>query len=250
MKQQRTLIYSIKFIIIVLFSLNLTAQNNTQTKDTLVFKQRYGLRFGVDLGKIGRTVIDNDYTGFEINADYRLTKRLFIAGELGNEERTVDDDALNFTSTGTYFKAGVDYNLYQNWLDMENLIFSGFRLGVSSFSHTLNSFDVTDVNNQFFDQQINIEDGREFDGLSSIWGELILGIKAELLKNLFMGLNVQLKFLVSDDQPNNFENLFIPGFNRTFDSGSFGFGFGYNIQYLIPFYKKDKIVVEESAEGN
>ena len=250
MKQQRTLIYSIKFIIIVLFSLNLTAQNNTQTKDTLVFKQRYGLRFGVDLGKIGRTVIDNDYTGFEINADYRLTKRLFIAGELGNEERTVDDDALNFTSTGTHFKAGVDYNLYQNWLDMENLIFSGFRIGVSSFSHTLNSFDVTDVNNQFFDQQINIEDGREFDGLSSIWGELILGIKAELLKNLFMGLNVQLKFLVSDDQPNNFENLFIPGFNRTFDSGSFGFGFGYNIQYLIPFYKKDKIVVEEPAEGN
>ena len=133
---------------------------------------------------------------------------------------------------------------------MENLIFSGFRLGVSSFSHTLNSFDVTDVNNQFFDQQINIEDGREFDGLSSIWGELILGIKAELLKNLFMGLNVQLKFLVSDDQPDNFENLFIPGFNRTFDSGSFGFGFGYNIQYLIPFYKKDKIVIEEPAEDN
>lgn len=250
MKQQHTLIFSIKLILIMLFTSSITAQNDTETKDTLVIKQRYGLRIGADFGKIGRTLIDENYTGFEINADYRLTKRLFIAGEIGNEERTLDDETLNFTSEGSYFKAGIDYNLYQNWLDMENLIYTGFRVGASTFSHTLNRFDVTNVNNQFFDEQVSIEDGREFDGLSAIWGEIILGVKAEVLTNLFMGFNIQLKVLVSDDQPDNFENLFIPGFNRTYDNSSFGFGFGYNIQYLIPFYKKNKVLVEETSEDN
>ena len=37
---------------------------------------------------------------------------------------------------------------------------------------------------------------------------------------------------------NNFETIYIPGFGRTYDSGRFGMGFGYNISYLIPLYKK------------
>jgi hypothetical protein len=248
MKQQHTLIFSIKLIIIVLFASSITAQNDTATKDTLIIKQPYGLRLGADIGKIGRSLIDKDYSGFEINGDYRLTKRLFIAGEIGNEERTLDNEVLNSTTKGSYFKAGIDYNLYRNWLDMENLIYSGFRVGASTFSHNINSFDITNVNNQFFDEQVNVQDGREFDGLSAIWTELILGVKAEVLNNLYMGFNIQFKVLISEDEPDNFKNLFIPGFNRTFDSGSFGFGFGYNVQYLIPIFKKDKIVVEETSD--
>ncbi len=35
-----------------------------------------------------------------------------------------------------------------------------------------------------------------------------------------------------------FDNLYIPGFNRTYDFSEFGAGFGYGISYLIPIYKK------------
>ena len=45
---------------------------------------------------------------------------------------------------------------------------------------------------------------------------------------------------VFETEPENFENLYIPGFGRTFDSGNFGVGFGYNVSYLIPLYKKTK----------
>jgi len=48
----------------------------------------------------------------------------------------------NFTTKGTYFKAGFDYNLYENWLDMENMVYIGARYGVSSFSQTLNSYTI------------------------------------------------------------------------------------------------------------
>ncbi|SHH48905.1 DUF6048 family protein [Winogradskyella jejuensis] len=251
--------YFIKSLIVLLVcSSSVLAQTeDTETAtDTTAIQQKYGLRLGADISKLVRSAIDDDYQGFEINGDYRLTQRLYIAGELGNEQRTLSNDFLNSTAKGSYFKAGVDYNLYRNWLDMENMIYSGFRVGVSSFSQTLNSYTIYDVNNQYFGQQFEVTNPEEFDGLSAIWGEIILGIKAEVLNNLFMGLNLQLKFLVSETSPDNFENLYIPGFNRTYDSGIVGAGFGYNISYLIPIYKKDKVIkrdeddAEEETEEN
>jgi hypothetical protein len=231
----------------MLFSTATLAQEKSKetSKDTTVFKQKYGLRLGADFSKLVRTVIDDNYSGFEIMADYRLTQRLYLAGELGNEQRTLDKDNLNATSSGSYFKAGIDYNLYTNWLDMENMIYSGFRVGASTFSQTLNEFNVFDVNNQYFGNPVTITEPRAYNGLSAVWAELIFGVKAEVLNNLYIGLNVQMKFLVTETSPDNFENLYIPGFNRTYDSGIIGAGFGYNISYLIPIFKKNKLVIEE-----
>jgi hypothetical protein len=55
-----------------------------------------------------------------------------------------------------------------------------------------------------------------------------------------MGFNLQIKGRLFETQPDNFENIFIPGIGRTYDSGKFGVGFGYNISYLIPLYKKSR----------
>ena len=249
MKTPYISIFYIK-IFILFFSLNLFAfgqEDATESKsDTLVFKQKYGLRLGADISKLVRTAIDDDYSGFELRADYRLTKKIYVAGELGFEEKTTDTDAINLTAEGSYFKAGLDYNFYQNWLDMENMIFSGIRVGASTFSQTRNSFSVYNVNNQYWNNQVTVIDGEKFDGLTALWLELIAGIRAEIFNNFFMGANVQLKFLINETSSDDFENLFIPGFNRTYDSGRIGAGFTYTISYLIPIFKKDKIVVQES----
>ncbi|WP_299113863.1 DUF6048 family protein [uncultured Winogradskyella sp.] len=247
MKTQYMFASSIRVIVVMLLLSTMAfAQEEKKTvKDTLVYKQKYGLRLGADLSKIARTFLDDNYTGFEIMGDYRLTKKIYLAGEIGNEERTIDNDVLNNTTKGSYFKGGIDLNFYKNWLDMENMIYVGFRVGASTFSQTLNSYDIYNVNNQYWNQQFSVEEGTEFDGLTAIWGEILIGIKAELFNNLFAGINTQLKFLVSETAPNNFENLYIPGFNRTYDSGSFGVGFGFNVSYLVPIFKKDKVVVQE-----
>ncbi len=250
MNQRHTFIFFISILTLSMFTTTLYAQNDSIVKDSIVYKQKYGLRIGGDLSKIVRTAIDDDYTGFEINADYRLTKRIYLAGELGTEERTLSEDAINVTAKGSYFKAGIDYNLYRNWLNMENMIFAGLRIGASTFSQKLNSYSIYNVNNQYWDEQVVIESGEETDGLTALWTELMFGIKAEVFNNLYVGLNVQLKIRISDDQPNGFENLYIPGFNRTYDSGRFGAGFGYNISYLIPIFKKDKIVPKVTEEDN
>jgi hypothetical protein len=241
MKMTSMLRYFIYSLICYLsLCMNLHAQEeDTQTPDSLVVKQKYGLRVGVDASKLARTFLETDYSGFELNADYRIAYKLYVAADLGIEERTSSTDYLNSTANGSYLKVGVDYNMYTNWAGMENMVYSGLRFGLSNFNQTLNSYTIYDTNNPTWGQTEVLE-GKEFTGLSAAWLELVFGFKAEVFNNLFVGLNIQIKGRLSETQTDNFENIYIPGFGRTFDSGNFGVGFGYNISYLIPLLKKAK----------
>ena len=227
---------------VLLLVTSVQAQNDSiisTVNDSLKIKLKYGLRVGGDAGKLIRSFTDDTYTGFEVNADYRIKKALYIAGELGIEEKNTTNDYLNVTTNGSYLKAGVDYNLYKNWLDMDNMIYSGFRVGASAFSQNINSFTTYNTD-QYWGEQFSSTESQKFNDLTAVWVEFIFGIKVELFNNLYLGLNAQLKGLVSEKVPTNFENIYIPGFNKTYDSSSIGVGYGYTISYLIPLYKKDK----------
>ncbi|RAJ16337.1 DUF6048 family protein [Olleya aquimaris] len=241
MKPLRT----ISFIISLFWccNYNVHAQDTEVSNDTL--KLRYGLRVGADVSKLIRTALDDEYSGFELNADYRLTKNWFIAGEIGTEEKTSTNEFLSVTASGSYFKAGFDYNMYDNWYGMDNMIFAGFRLGASTFSQTRNNYTVYNTN-QYWQPQFSSTESTKASGLSALWFELMLGIKAEIIHNVYIGVNAQLKGMITQDQPVNFENLYVPGFYKTFDSGRIGVGYGYNISYLIPIFKKKTVKEEDS----
>jgi hypothetical protein len=236
-------------IALVLLSFSGNAQETkTATKDSVAPKtERYGLRVGVDLFKLTRSFYEKDYRGIELVGDYRLTRKHYLAVELGNENKTVDDDQVNFTTKGSYLKVGFDYNSYQNWLDMENIISVGLRYGVSSFSQRLNSYEIYNPN-QYFGENPVVIAGDEYSGLSAQWIEVVAGMKAEVFNNVFVGFSFRLNRLVNQKQPNNFDNLYIPGFNRTYN-GDFGVGFNYTVSYFIPIYKatvKAKAKAEKS----
>ena len=236
-------------IALVLLSFSGNAQEaKTATKDSVVPKtERYGLRVGVDLFKLTRSFYEKDYRGIELVGDYRLTRKHYLAVELGNENKTVDDDQVNFTTKGSYLKVGFDFNSYQNWLDMENIISVGLRYGVSSFSQRLNSYEIYNPN-QYFGENPVVIAGNEYSGLSAQWIEVVAGMKAEVFNNVFVGFSFRLNRLVNQKLPSNFDNLYIPGFNRTYN-GDFGVGFNYTVSYFIPIYKatvKAKAKAEKS----
>lgn len=243
MKQQHILMYRISTLIcFLLLCLSVSSQNDSiisTANDSTKIKLKYGLRVGGDIGKLARSFLDDDYSGFEIMADYRLKEKLYVAGELGFEEKKTINEYLNITSKGSYLKGGIDYNMYQNWLNMDNMIYAGFRVGASSFSHDLNSFTVYSID-QYWAPHLISSNTQEINGLTAFWAEIILGMKAELFNNFYIGLNVQLKVLVTETIPNNFENVYIPGFGKTYDSSSIGAGYSYFLSYRIPLYKKDK----------
>lgn len=230
----------LKYIFSLIFMLLFSGNGTAQEKDTLKIPQRYGLRMGIDAHRLTKSLYNNYYKGLELVGDYRITKKFYAAGELGNEEKTTADDNLNYTTKGSYFKLGFDFNAYENWLDMENMIFIGMRAGVGSFNHKLNSFTIYQPGN-YYGVNTNTS-GQEFNGLSASWLEVVSGLKAGVLNNLYIGFSLRLNYLISNNEPEGFANLYIPGFNKTYENSKFGAGFNYSISYFIPFYKsKGKI---------
>ncbi len=221
-------------------SSNLATEKTVE--ETPIKTDRYGLRVGVDLYRLTRAFYDKNYKGIEFAGDYRLTKKYFLAAEIGNENKTTDDDRVNFTTKGSYLKAGFDYNAYENWLDMENIISIGMRLGFSTFNQELNTYRIYNSNHYFGDIPPLVS-GEKFSNLSASWIEVVAGLKVKVINNIFAGFSLRLNRFVSNKKPNNFDNLYIPGFNRTYD-GDFGVGFNYTITYFIPIYKK-KVVPKE-----
>ena len=228
------------FSIILIISVSLTAlsQDKKQKSDTIQIPQRYGLRLGLDLHRITKSFYDKNYRGLEIVGDYRLTKKIYVACELGNEEKTKQDDQLNYSTKGTYFKVGFDFNAYENWLDMENMIYIGLRAGFSSFSQTLNTYNIYEPKS--FYGVSTMDSGQKWNGLSASWIEVVSGLKAEVFNNVYIGFSVRLNYLLSNKEPEGFANLHIPGFNKTYENSKFGAGFNYTVSYFIPLYKSKK----------
>ncbi|APS39945.1 MULTISPECIES: DUF6048 family protein [Salegentibacter] len=229
--------FSILFLFLAapLLSQETTVQEKA-IEDSLANREKFGLRVGADISKLLKTAFQDDYSGFEILGDYRVYKDYYAAAELGNESIGYAEDNISITSRGSYVKIGADYNAYENWTGMENIIFVGARYGFSTFTQDVEEYQIY-TTNPFFEPDIRSET-IEYSGLTANWIELIAGIKVEVLNNLFLSVNVQLKRRLFQSTPDNFDNLAIPGFNRTYDDSNIGVGYGYTISYLIPFYKK------------
>lgn len=207
-----------------------------EAEDSLIVREKYGLRLGIDISKPIRSLIEEDYQGLQITGDYRIYRNYYLAGELGNEENVISEANVTASAKGSYIKLGANYNAYHNWAGMQNMIYAGLRYGFATFSSELQQYSIY-TTDTYFEPDIRLEQ-REFSNLTASWAELQLGIKVEVLKNVFLGTHVELKRIVTQTRPTNFDNLYIPGFNRTFDGSYYGVGYGYSISYLIPFYKK------------
>ena len=85
---------------------------------------------------------------------------------------------------------GANFNAYENWLDMNNEIYVGFRIWFGAFDQTLNSY-TPNVSSTYFPS--NLLEQPDYKGLNAHWSEIILGIKVETFKNLFLSASVSYK---------------------------------------------------------
>lgn len=223
------------FVLVDGFSQSKKTTTSEPIKDTIIYKSSYGIRLGIDISKPILASISSSYSGFEIVVDYRISKRFFVAAEIGYEDNTSNEDYTNSTAKGSYARLGFNYNAYENWLDMNNEIFVGYRYGFSLFDQTLNSYK-PNVNSTYFPAN-SINTLATSPNLNAHWSEFIFGLKVETFKNLFLSASMSYKVLMSSKQPDNFKTLYAPGFNTIFESST-GFGFNYTVSYLIPFKKK------------
>ena len=234
MKKKHILAFTISFL---LFFLNGISQNSKQQdsiKDTIIVKKIYGLRVGLDLSNPIRTLINKERKALEITADYRVKPNLFAALELGYLDQFTQETKYDFQTKGQYIKLGANYNVYKNWLDMDNEIYLGLRYGYSPFSQSVSNIIIDSENTL---PPITLQETTTFSNLNAGWLEFLVGIKAEVYKNVYLGFQFSGNKLLHQTKPENFQNLYIPGFNRVFLNNT-GFGFNYTIAYRFPLYSR------------
>ena len=203
--------------------------------DTIFVKNKYGIRAGIDLSKQIR-MLTEEYSGLSLYGDIKIKERLFIVAELGNDQKTIETENINSKLSGSYIKTGFNYNLYNNLPGLNNEIYVGLRYSQSLFKNELIDYSIYNKDRFWNDQRIL--EYKEFDNLKSSWIEFVVGFNSEIKNNLFMGLSLRLNRMLKQDIPENFTNLFIPGFNKVTENNNFGTGITYSVIYQIPIIKK------------
>ena len=220
----------------------LIGQTESNSNDTLIKKDKLleinKIRLGFDLLKPILSSSEGANLNYEIVGDLQLTENIYLASEYGLVDKVIEDENINFNSSGSFLRIGFDYNMFENWIGMDNSIYVGLRYGTSSFSSKILDYNVRNKDSYFSNLVTNEFQTIEYSNLSGNWIELLLGIKVETFKNVYLGLSLRLNKLLSDKKPDNFGNLFIPGFNKVTDENTFGSGFNYTLTYSIPLKKR------------
>jgi len=236
----------IYIFIFSLFSINFIVGQEIVNKDSdsLTVKKNLinvdKLSIGIDLYKPIYSNINNDDLSYEILASLRIFENFSIASEIGSLDKYIEDENVNFTSTGEYIKFGFDYNLFNNWTGMDNSIYLGMRFATSSFDNKIENYIIRSPDAYWSNNVTSNFETINHSNQNANWIEFLVGIKVETIKNFYLGISLRLNRLLSNTTPNNFSNLYIPGFNKVTDDNSWGSGFNYTLTYSLPlsFNKK------------
>ena len=239
MKKKQIFIFIISIIIPIQ---TVFSQVENQLTDSLINKNKIlninKIRFGFDIFKPIKSTSDGDNLNYEIVGDLQITENLYLAGEYGLIDRLIEDENINFNSNGSFLRFGFDYNMFKNWVGMDNAIFLGLRYGSSNFSNKIESYNVRNSDAYFSNFVDNNYQTIDHSNLTGNWLEIVAGVKVETCNNVYLGFSLRLNKLLSTKRPDNFDNLFIPGFNKVTDDNTWGSGFNYTLTYSIPLRKK------------
>jgi hypothetical protein len=102
------------------------------------------------------------------------------------------------------------------------------RYGFSSFEYDVQAPTLVDPN--WNHTQVSVD----YTGVKSKvgWLEAVVGLKANVYQNFYLGLNVRYRSRLSMTKNENSEPYYIPGYGR---GKSSSFGITYNIIYQLPF---------------
>ena len=182
-----------------------------------------GVRFGTDLICLAKIPLSDQFDGWEVSADVDLYK-YYLTFEYGSWEKAKASASQSYSNSGRYFRIGGDVNLLLKDPD-RNMFFVGLRYGRSSFDERL-TYNLTDA---VFGNSVQAKSNT---GMVSGWGELTMGLRVKLWKELWMGYTARLKLAPSIDKSGGFIVYDIPGYGlaskRTY------WGFNYQLYWRIP----------------
>lgn len=205
--------------------------------------EKYGFRIGAVISDIPQHYLNPYRTDLEVQTDLRVDSDWYAAADVGWNKTHLDNPGIfQYNSSGYFLRVGADYNLLKMSYPQEaNMIYAGFRYGIARMRRSIPLYQISDP------YWGNVKSSFPPKTLLPMWGELILGLKVEVLDNFFMGWSLHTRILVTQNVDKEVRPYLIPGFGKA--TGNAVFDFNYTISYRIPmFHPKPKPPKKEQEE--
>jgi len=201
-----------------------------QTEETEKQPFYQGVMVGVDVFGFLNQVLGSDARSTEVSIEANLQNRFFPVVELGygSIDTTDDETKIHFKTSAPYFRLGLNYNVFYRKPHLPGYLTAGLRYGFSSFNYDVQAPDMTDPNWGHTQIPVNYTGVKSNTG----WLEAVLGLRANVYKNFYLGFSVRYRARLHMTQNENSEPYYIPGFGRAKPTN---FGITYNMIYKLPF---------------
>ncbi|MBO7267656.1 MAG: hypothetical protein J6V12_07830 [Bacteroidaceae bacterium] len=213
------------FIALMISVGSLSAQVKTQTSQQKTFQGIY--LSGDVFGYIYPLFVKDKYYSTEASITVNLKNRFFPIAEVGYGYTDMVSQLyeIGYRTSAPYYRIGMDYNVqYKN--GRPNYIYLGGRMGYTTFSYDVDAPPLKDpvwggeTPIQFTDMLCR-----------AIWIEAVGGVRAEIVKNLYMGWSLRYKYPLHKAPIANGGPWYIPGFGAG-DKATLG------ATYTISYYFK------------
>ena len=189
-----------------------------------------GIYVGVDVFGFLNQVLGSDAKTTEASVEVNLMNRFFPVVELGygSMDTTDDETDIRFKTKAPFFRIGANYNVFYKKPYLPGHFLVGLRYGFSSFSYDVSAPPLTDP----IWGKPSIPFSYQGVKSNASWLELAIGLRANIYKNLYMGLSLRYRSKISIKKNENSDPYYIPGYGK--NKGS-NIGILYNITYQLPF---------------
>ena len=219
---------SIFSLLLLLLSLNVLAQQDSVDSEgtSAIRPDHHQLRLGLDISKpMLRAFIGNRHS-LEFTADYNLPKDIYLVAEGGFGGSDIDYTDLQYTSSNTFFRLGIDKSMLQRLFPSDwDLLFVGLRYGVAFIQRSEARFQTSDP---VWGSTTGTVPARSFTGH---WAELTAGLRVELFRGFFAGYTVRGKFLFNQGPFRELPPAYVAGYGKGEKTTSFDFNF--YLQYAL-----------------
>ena len=232
MKKRQISLYIIALLTLSSIAMPLRAQvtNKPLTKEEWKATPLYqGIMVGIDAAGLVSKALGSDITSGEALVQVNLKNRFFPVAEMGfgSIDTTDDETDIHYKASAPYFRLGMDYNVFYQKPYLPGYFTVGLRYGFTSFEYDVVAPPLTDPNWGHTSVPVSYQGVKTNVG----WGELAIGLKANVFKGFYMGFGVRYRARLSMKKHDNSEPYYTPGFGK----GKTNLGVMYNLIYKLPF---------------
>jgi|WetSurMetagenome_2_1015567.scaffolds.fasta_scaffold375602_2 hypothetical protein len=222
-------ILSLCFLLPITFAVsaeNVKDVKSTKKTEVINIPLYQGVQIGLDFISPLKYFISDTY-GASVKADVNLKNKYLPTVEIGfvNFDKT-SDAGIHFTSSGEYFKLGINKILSYNGSKAENSFFAGAHYGFSAFTYNLDNLSY--YQNYWGNDVTSFSNEKAIVG----WIELVAGVRVQVLGPVSLGWTFQYKSTLHVSDGANSIPAYIPGYGQNVKPNA---AIAIYLYYKLPF---------------